>query len=672
MRMTLGLAGVSPGRRRDEAKGVRAASKSCVFLSRELTDSHVRFGQSSRSAIVKRARIRDTDGVSRAGVSLPTWLLCLSLAVSVAFAACESSDAPRRAPLQVQPGWQTARQTPGHLVHVEQKQIPCDTCHVPNEQGSGLDRPVPERCVPCHTEQSTISHAKDAAIAAYGAGSPSDCMDCHRFVPVEQSGGPSEPARLHADRSIATLSDAGVAKRAAWQCERCHGLETGSAHSLQVHRFAECSKCHTPHGPRVAVPADCSDCHAKVTLTHGVHAKTDKACTGCHSEMHAGKQLARQSCGTCHGEGLQAVPVQAVFEGGHESCGSCHQAHQFDAEQAVTCTTCHQAKVTMAASKVKEHAACGNCHQAHDVTSAASSCNNCHARLDSDHPAAPNSSECGTCHRAHPVPGTAARAETEFVHSPSSTPCSDCHAQSMHDGVSHAVGVECTACHRPHQFDLKGEGRALCRRCHSNQTAMTATTMGHQECTSCHGGNVHLQRNPARACAECHQEQAERTRKGHDDCRTCHAEPHSATRVTSCRSCHEEQHRSAPFGHQDCASCHAPHESGRAPSATCASCHAPQTQGIHASTSGGCQDCHRAHGPDGQASPPTCSSCHAVQQLPALHTQRAHQDCGQCHSGHQKHIGDRRENCLGCHQAQRKTHYPDAPSCSSCHLFQAL
>jgi hypothetical protein len=492
-------------------------------------------------------------------------------------------------------------------------------------------------------------------------------MDCHRFVPVDQTADLSEPERLHADRPLAEPSEAGIGKKLAWQCERCHGLETGRAPDLVAHRFSECQNCHTPHGDRVATPPDCAQCHGQIELFHGAQAQTEQACRGCHTQMHASKQLAVKLCRSCHAED-QKIPAQAVFEGGHDNCTSCHQAHQFDARQAQPCQTCHSGKVTLASSKVKEHAACGNCHRPHAVAQAAASCNGCHKALANDHPPTPNASECGTCHRAHPVAGVTL---ADLAHSSVSTPCGDCHQQFVHDGVTHAPDVACTACHKPHRFSVKGHPRGVCRQCHADQNLLTSITPGHNECRTCHTADVHQRRNPARMCADCHALQAKEAAAGHAECRTCH-EPHSAARAVTCESCHAAQRQSAPRGHQDCTSCHAPHSGSRQPTATCGSCHAAQSQGMHATTPGGCQDCHRAHGPGGQVSPPSCTSCHATNKLEALHRVRAHQNCQQCHSGHQKLVGDARENCLGCHEAQRKTHYPEAPSCSSCHLFQDL
>ena len=56
----------------------------------------------------------------------------------------------------------------------------------------------------------------------------------------------------------------------------------------------------------------------------------------------------------------------------------------------------------------------------------------------------------------------------------------------------------------------------------------------------------------------------------------------------------------------------------------CARAMPNKNAGPHASVPGGCETCHRPHGPGGIASPPACASCHATAQLPALHTVPAH------------------------------------------------
>jgi hypothetical protein len=139
--------------------------------------------------------------------------------------------------------------------------------------------------------------------------------------------------------------------------------------------------------------------------------------------------------------------------------------------------------------------------------------------------------------------------------------------------------------------------------------------------------------------------------------------------ITECKTCHAQEFASAPVGHQACKNCHQPH-SGAIAKAACASCHVPEAQSAHGKLATGCANCHRPHGPNGVAAPPACTTCHAVGSLPGLHQKPQHQACRNCHGGHGDAPNAERLACLTCH-ADRRNHFPEAPRCANCHLFQA-
>jgi len=102
---------------------------------------------------------------------------------------------------------------------------------------------------------------------------------------------------------------------------------------------------------------------------------------------------------------------------------------------------------------------------------------------------------------------------------------------------------------------------------------------------------------------------------------------------------------------------------------TCASCHASAAKTEHGELAQGCSACHRAHGPEGIAEPPACATCHSTSALPGLHQVGKHQGCASCHTGHGEATPTAaRAGCLTCH-ADRKDHFPEAPRCANCHLF---
>ncbi len=595
------------------------------------------------------------------------WLL-LSAVLFAAFAACSENGEQQRQRFEVQPAWLSARQEPGHRVHVGEKHLACDSCHnlTAPTKNAGFDHPSPDRCVPCHATQSGIRHALAQASDKYGAGSPSDCMGCHRFI--DESASDIDASQRHAQRPyVRSGPDAGAPLSSeAWHCTECHGLGAGTEHALKTHRFADCARCHTPHGANVAEPSACTDCHENINASHGAPlASVQHTCMACHQQMHAPKAAAKATCLPCHSTTSPRVSDQALFSGGHQSCTDCHKAHDFRKQATADCRSCHELPAPLAAAKVPAHAPCGNCHDAHAPKADPSvACQGCHQQLENDHPSVPGFGQCSTCHVAHPAPRHDLAVGGVL-------PCSDCHEQSVHDGVSHAEGLSCTSCHQPHHFRNQKADSTLCAGCHATQGTLTTTTPGHAQCAACHAADVHASKNPSRSCADCHSKQLFTMHPGHAACDQCH-EPHSGSQKTACQSCHREQQQTAPPGHQDCARCHDGHSGARLPSAECESCHQSQARSLHHDIAGGCANCHRAHGPSGPATPPACTSCHQRSSLPALHAVPEHGDCARCHSGHQKHVGFERENCLSCHEPQRQTHFPESPRCSSCHLFQAL
>jgi hypothetical protein len=88
---------------------------------------------------------------------------------------------------------------------------------------------------------------------------------------------------------------------------------------------------------------------------------------------------------------------------------------------------------------------------------------------------------------------------------------------------------------------------------------------------------------------------------------------------------------------------------------------------LHGQIPGGCESCHRAHGPGGRAQAPTCKTCHEQRKLPGMHAVKEHDACAQCHDTHTKRVLTR-DSCLSCHTDMQK-HEPGATTCIGCHPF---
>jgi len=562
----------------------------------------------------------------------------------LAWAACVAcADSAPHPGVRVQLAWQSARLTPGHQTHVTKQRLACTQCH--NLKGDAVDVASPTACVSCHQKASGIRHAEAQAKARFGAAAKADCTTCHAFAPSDGAGIPQAKAVSHS-------------AFAPTDCLRCHSLAQGATPAVTVHVTAACASCHQPHEDATPQPGACGSCHQAVATTHAALHVTDiEKCTTCHQRQHAPASAASDTCATCHAKQEPLVPASALFAEGHRACVSCHEPHAFAKAETVSCRTCHSKIHVLGEASVQAHAQCTSCHSAHDArASPQKACGNCHARVHLQHPPARGQGACIGCHEPHP-PAAAALTTTRA--------CSSCH-QTAHSDRDFHSGAACTQCHLPHDFSAAVPGPALCRSCHAQELARVALRTGHQACTGCHDGLPHRPASGEKACANCHASESGAVRSGHGQCANCH-EPHSGAKVAGCGTCHAAEATSAPAGHSQCSNCHEPHTGSAVPGKACVSCHATEAKTPHAKLAGGCNTCHRAHGPQGLAVPPVCTTCHQVTGLSGLHQIPNHQACTNCHGGHGEQTNLARGACLSCHQ-DRKTHFAEA-RCASCHLF---
>jgi hypothetical protein len=581
---------------------------------------------------------------------LPTAVLAFVVVVAAIAAGCTEAD-PSVSPrahgvgVYIGPEWEEARAVSGHQKHVVEQKVACAKCHELTSDSLGAVNP--SKCAACHQKESRLEHAVEQARARFGPSAKTDCTTCHAFT---LGGTPSgkPPASVH---HVPGAED----------CSRCHLATQGDTPAVTVHGTSECVQCHRPHEDRIPQPGACAECHADIGTTHAARGKTaTEVCTTCHEHQHAAASVALSTCTECHAEHEPKVPASALFAGGHEACVGCHRPHDFERKAAVACQSCHAGVHALAASSVPAHNRCSSCHSPHDVRgSAEKACATCHASVHSDHPKRGAAGTCVGCHDPHPAkPGAHGSARD----------CSACHQTAASDSAFHG-GVGCTQCHAPHAFLKDAADRTVCKSCHAEQLAQVAELAGHATCEGCHGGLPHRPARLQAGCQSCHASIHATATAGHRECTSCH-EPHGGALGKSCQSCHADEHRTAPAGHRACTNCHEQH-SGSPARGACATCHANEAASTHGKLAGGgCNQCHRAHGPQGVAKPPACATCHDRAKLAGLHGVQRHADCARCHSGHDGASTPQRASCLGCHQ-DRTQHFPDAPTCASCHLFSA-
>jgi hypothetical protein len=469
------------------------------------------------------------------------------------------------------------------------------------------------RASPGHQEHVARDHIACNACHRIGQDGFKDpgaevCGGCHaKEAAVMHKGGPG------AEATLCTSCHAFKPKAPAATCIGCHAKTHGGFGAVVQHATTDCAKCHRVHGSPSIVAADCKSCHEERAAVHGGHAES-AGCADCH-RGHSPAAAALTLCSSCHTQPAGPRPA------GHDSCIGCHRPHDFVAGGERACIGCHGEKATLVATQVSAHAVCTSCHAPHDPANAASSCATCHANIQVAHG---KGGDCITCHVPHAQEPRPAALE-----------CTSCHGRvTAFETGAHAGGIVCEACHKPHGFgDL--DAKTICQSCHEREIGLVASNAGHRDCQACHGSAL----------------------------------AHAPAAAPPCGTCHAQEQTTVPAGHRPCQDCHDHHAGG--PTPACASCHQNKAGGPHQAVAGGCETCHRPHGPGGTAAPPSCITCHARTSLPALHAAPGHADCATCHVSSHDDPRDDRATCTAGHcHGDRRNHQPQAQVCNGCHVFR--
>ena len=634
-------------------------------------------------------------------------LLHIALAITLLAAGCgeetqraTAGDLPDdRGPNSVQRVAKTAQ----HAIHANAAEpIECEACH--EMLGGEYLRAKSWQCEKCHASASLVLHA--AASADSGAR---ECWSCHDFTASEKR--PTSCVTCHEEPqgqlpAIAPHDqkkpdeDCGACHRAhekptlvATECETCHDKEQVSGHDKPDIQITGCASCHGYHEVAATSSGRCTNCHRQSRAQVSLNATFDgghEKCVTCHRQHRFFKTEVLGCRGECH-ESVVALSESKVKE--HRGCLGCHDNHDVRASAKESCAECHKKKIVPKHPKDRDSGtACVGCHKPHKGAGApiAVPCSDCHDNASSDkdlhQTAAQRGPVCKDCHKPHRFGLKNAgaslclgchgsrpfkNAKTVRPHAKHSD-CVRCHGDKVaHEpagpraacGSCHKENAakarkdhkKCVNCHDPHSTEQKKP----CGSCHKENAAKARKD--HKTCINCHEPHSTEQKKP---CGGCHDAQAKAARKDHKKCVNCH-EPHSTEQKKPCGSCHEEQARTAPSKHQQCLNCHDQHST--LVKKQCKDCHKDRASGIHAPVKGGCVNCHRPHGPNGQASPPACTTCHK-QTLPSLHAVPDHKDCTKCHKSHGEQPYRQQAACLACHK-DKTDHEPTATMCIGCHTF---
>ncbi len=370
----------------------------------------------------------------------------------------------------------------------------CTTCHLDNGSltGAATGHAGGGSCTLCHggfaTIHATVDHGSRVALST-------DCSGCHTGAQGTLSGMPVGGAMKHT------------------ACASCHGT-TGSLVSIASGHGggAQCDTCHglfaathatIDHSFRVALAADCADCHTGTQgLVNGMPVnvadnKKHDACGQCHgatgtlSGAAFGKEGATSTtpndCSTCHG----------AFSGNHASVN-----HDPMVSMADHCAGCHTATGnTVAPSDPRTHDACASCHDAAGrlVNQAASHDGGTLGGAD-------GGGDCTVCHGEYLPNHQSVSHDSRSIDYGSTLTCSSCHTSDStvlgyagtgtlltQDDVnslhSRPTGDSCALCH---YYDAATQANADGLPLWSTvQTAIVNGTNGTTDatCMVCHGYN---------------------------------------------------------------------------------------------------------------------------------------------------------------------------------------
>jgi hypothetical protein len=265
--------------------------------------------------------------------------------------------------------------------------VTCDGCHADaqaqHEKGlhakaAAAGNRNAASCSSCHGSVHEILPSSDPKSPTFHNNIPRTCASCHsQKLVMESSGLSAQPLFSYQDSVHGKAVGKGSTKAAV--CTDCHG----------AHEILSARDQQSPIN-RFNVPQTCGKCHGAITteFSQSVHGKAvargsgqSPVCTDCHgihdikqhidpSSSVASQQIARTTCGQCHGGvklsrelGLASNRVETYQDSYHGL------AKRLGSDVAANCASCHGVHNILPSSdpKATTHRAnlahtCGKCH----------------------------------------------------------------------------------------------------------------------------------------------------------------------------------------------------------------------------------------------------------------------------------------------------------------------
>ncbi len=345
-----------------------------------------------------------------------------------------------------------------HPVPLEVKTDPakCLECHEDKGKGAHVHSAVAMGCTSCHEVRrnkeitrvklttTTVGRLclnchedKKAADAKGRVHAPAvrDCIKCHDPHQSANENQLVKPVTGGKDENL---------------CLSCHNIGVGAAAKGSRHAALDmgCSTCHVTH--KVGDPN-------KREFRQHLTKDAPGLCIDCHdtkdaslAKAHQDQPFATADCLSCHDPHQSTRPklmqafVHSPFEGGKDSCASCHQPAK-DGKVVLTtatskelCLTCHSDKTEqIEKAKVQHPGAAGDC----------TDCHNPHAGKFQGFPKPDAVNVCLNCHSEQ-----SEQAKKAHLHQP-------------------VFEQGCAICHQPHGGDnykmlRASTPNALCLECH--------------------------------------------------------------------------------------------------------------------------------------------------------------------------------------------------------------